>query len=345
MHISIDHSSTPAMKLTQIQMQAMFNAKERSLKEITRLAEGAGWSVVNVVKGEGGFGYVVAVPATLPSSSLPGCGRLNTIMEHPPSLVVEQQRLGTEPPTTQEAPYLEREAMMEVSRRCSSPAFESGHQLPTTNVHNVHMEEAVWRRFGGKLGLGRGFTFGLPFAFKKEGKADDVAPAFLATTVPETHPQTSHVGSGRESASLFALDINADIHSPSSSMALQSLGSSPPHRRIPKSKSLSVLRLPKIAILSSPPSSPHSKKKNGGTSASPPSPHASKPLKGMGGTTEGGTLSLPIWAAERREGKGIREGKAAARPPGLLRKRNGTLSIASVGSVNRVQLQPSSQEN
>ncbi len=52
-------------------MRVMFNAQERTLRELTALTLTAGWKVVRVTRAEGTlFGHVMAVPVEIPSESL-----------------------------------------------------------------------------------------------------------------------------------------------------------------------------------------------------------------------------------------------------------------------------------
>lgn len=52
-------------------MRVMFNAQERTLRELTALTLTAGWKVVQVTRAEGTlFGNVVAVPIDIPHESL-----------------------------------------------------------------------------------------------------------------------------------------------------------------------------------------------------------------------------------------------------------------------------------
>jgi hypothetical protein len=56
-----------------LQMLAMFNAQERTAREMRVLLASVGWDVVEVRRaaGNGGFGYVIAVPAaTSPSTTV-----------------------------------------------------------------------------------------------------------------------------------------------------------------------------------------------------------------------------------------------------------------------------------
>lgn len=48
-------------------MQVMFNSQERTLRESVTLALSAGWKIVRVSRTSGSsFGYMVAVPVTIP---------------------------------------------------------------------------------------------------------------------------------------------------------------------------------------------------------------------------------------------------------------------------------------
>ena len=52
-------------------MRVMFNAQERTLRELTALARSAGWKVVQVTRTEGAlFGHLVAVPVEIPPETL-----------------------------------------------------------------------------------------------------------------------------------------------------------------------------------------------------------------------------------------------------------------------------------
>lgn len=57
--------------LIELQMRVMFNAQERTLRELTALTLTAGWKVVRVTRAEGTlFGHIIAVPVEIPSDSL-----------------------------------------------------------------------------------------------------------------------------------------------------------------------------------------------------------------------------------------------------------------------------------
>ena len=52
-------------------MRVMFNAQERTLRELAALARAAGWQVVQVTRAEGSlFGHLVAVPVAIPPAAL-----------------------------------------------------------------------------------------------------------------------------------------------------------------------------------------------------------------------------------------------------------------------------------
>ena len=52
-------------------MRVMFNAQERTLRELTALTLTAGWKVVRVTRAEGTlFGHIIAVPVEIPPDSL-----------------------------------------------------------------------------------------------------------------------------------------------------------------------------------------------------------------------------------------------------------------------------------
>ena len=49
----------------------MFNAQERTLRELAALTRSAGWKVVQVTRAEGSlFGHLVAVPVDIPEEML-----------------------------------------------------------------------------------------------------------------------------------------------------------------------------------------------------------------------------------------------------------------------------------
>lgn len=48
----------------------MFNAQERTLREIVRLARSAGWRVTKVTRAQGSlFGHILAVPCEVPAGA------------------------------------------------------------------------------------------------------------------------------------------------------------------------------------------------------------------------------------------------------------------------------------
>lgn len=52
-------------------MRVMFNAQERTLRELAALTLSAGWKVVQVTRAEGSlFGHIVAVAVDIPPESL-----------------------------------------------------------------------------------------------------------------------------------------------------------------------------------------------------------------------------------------------------------------------------------
>lgn len=62
-------------------MRVMFNAQERTLRELAGLVRTAGWQVVQVTRTEGAlFGHLVAVPVEIPPETLtlPFCDELES---------------------------------------------------------------------------------------------------------------------------------------------------------------------------------------------------------------------------------------------------------------------------
>lgn len=52
-------------------MRSMFNAQERTLRELTALTLTAGWKIVQVSRADGSlFGHITAVPVDIPPESL-----------------------------------------------------------------------------------------------------------------------------------------------------------------------------------------------------------------------------------------------------------------------------------
>jgi hypothetical protein len=112
-------------------MRVMFNSQERTLRETVRVAGEAGWRVVRVVRSEGLFGHIVAVPGDV-------CGE------------VEVESGGEE----EEGEEGEGEGS-----RCGTPTFGSRVDLPSVEELARKFGGAVARRGGGGGDvLGRGIV-------------------------------------------------------------------------------------------------------------------------------------------------------------------------------------------
>ena len=52
-------------------MRSMFNAQERTLRELTTLTLAVGWKITRVARADGSlFGHITAVPADIPPETL-----------------------------------------------------------------------------------------------------------------------------------------------------------------------------------------------------------------------------------------------------------------------------------
>jgi hypothetical protein len=122
-------------------MQVVFNAQERTLREIVELALSAGWKVVSVARSPGSlFGHIVAVPVPIPMQKRVRAGSGSALLDagkcgSARTVGLEHGNAGAE----------EMENMESVGgSRCGTPTFGSRIDLPT-------FEEA-FARFGGERG-------------------------------------------------------------------------------------------------------------------------------------------------------------------------------------------------
>ncbi|KAF8965428.1 hypothetical protein BDZ97DRAFT_781639 [Flammula alnicola] len=145
--------------LMDLTMQVVFNAQERTLREMVALTLSAGWKVVKVTKSPGSlFGHMVAVPVTVPEqyrAMKPG-----SLDDHGSKMSVEPNREGEVTynlPRTVEKERKRRREMDIIERassRCGTPTFGSNTRLSS-------MEEAL-SRFG--AGIGRSKTMARNFS-------------------------------------------------------------------------------------------------------------------------------------------------------------------------------------
>lgn len=130
-------------------MQVMFNAQERTLREIVGLAASAGWKVTRVTKSTGSlFGYIVAVPSTIPpqarlhaSGAASCCDPTFATCGSP-----ESSKISILIPNNNHKDLDMRDGRELIERsssRCGTPTFGSRTQLS--------LVEEVLSRFGGGI--------------------------------------------------------------------------------------------------------------------------------------------------------------------------------------------------
>jgi len=125
-------------------MQVMFNAQERTLREIVALAASAGWKVTKVTKSIGSLlGYIIAVPSKVPSQhhgSSAASYRDPTFALHKSP---DKSKLLTPCAIRHHDKHEEQELIERSSPRCGTPTFGSRMQLSL-------VEEAL-SKFGGSF--------------------------------------------------------------------------------------------------------------------------------------------------------------------------------------------------
>ncbi|KAF9475206.1 hypothetical protein BDN70DRAFT_924124 [Pholiota conissans] len=165
-------SNVYCMDLT---MQVMFNAQERTLRELVMLASSAGWKVIKVTKMPGSlFGYLVAVPISIPARSEddesqilknePFCNVQASVGDHDQN---KSSRM-----TYCQSRYRKEIDIQRSSSRCGTPTFGSGMKLSSV--------EETLSRFGG--GSGRSKTY---------SRTVSSASTAMSKTVPDLKPALS----------------------------------------------------------------------------------------------------------------------------------------------------------
>ncbi|KAF9462557.1 hypothetical protein BDZ94DRAFT_1309633 [Collybia nuda] len=121
-------------------MQMMFNAQERTLREIVALTLSAGWKVVKVTRPAGSlFGHIVAVPVAIPIQNRARAGSGSALLEVPSAT----SRDGLTTDRTGVAAVDERDGMERARSRCGTPTFGSRMELPSV--------KATMAKFGGGI--------------------------------------------------------------------------------------------------------------------------------------------------------------------------------------------------
>jgi len=164
-------------------MQVMFNAQERTLREIVALAASAGWKVTRVTKSIGSlFGYIIAVPSTIPfkyrfHGSKADSYRDPAFVSHKSS----EESKATVPITIHRGDkHDERELIERSSSRCGTPTFGSRMQLSL-------VEEAL-SKFGGSFFRSRK---GTTTRTVSSSKSTSLKQAITLTPVPAVKKKSS----------------------------------------------------------------------------------------------------------------------------------------------------------
>ncbi|KAF9447111.1 hypothetical protein P691DRAFT_776367 [Macrolepiota fuliginosa MF-IS2] len=250
-------------------MQVMFNAQERTLRETVALAASAGWKVTRVTKcGASHFGYIVAVPAPIPSQIRYQSG--GAALYRDPSFVNPKSQASlkgaaifTNNPARHRDKHEERDLIERSSSRCGTPTFGSRMQLS-------FVEEAL-ARFGSAIRsrkpsakpavppkptlLKQAITLAPVPSVKKKSSPLSVPP--LATSPSPVSPTTKglpspkfHLPSSEQRAAPKRMSL-ANLRIPFSSEPVPPL----PIGRVPPSPMSPIRPLPRrssIAQLSSP---------------------------------------------------------------------------------------------
>lgn len=130
-------------------MQVMFNAQERTLREIVVLTASAGWKIVRVTKCAGSlFGYIVAVPTSVPdqsrcqfTDSVPYRGPVFTDCKSQAQSSTRIAALPSKDASQHHGKHEKRELIERSSPRCDASAFGSRTRLP--------LVEETLSKFGG----------------------------------------------------------------------------------------------------------------------------------------------------------------------------------------------------
>ncbi|RDB30841.1 4-O-methyltransferase 1 [Hypsizygus marmoreus] len=121
-------------------MQVIFNAQERTLREIVALALSAGWKVIKVTHAVGSlFGHIVAVPVPIPMQRRARAGSGSALLDVP-SLPTSKAGVSDDGNRRRKA---DMDAMERASSRCGTPTFGSRVDLPS-------FQDAL-ARFGGGI--------------------------------------------------------------------------------------------------------------------------------------------------------------------------------------------------
>ncbi|KAF9559940.1 hypothetical protein CPC08DRAFT_665869, partial [Agrocybe pediades] len=128
-------------------MQVMFNAQERTLREMNNLAASAGWKIVKVTRTVGSlFGYLVAVPVSIPVQEKDAT-RPSSPSNFPTKDALSIQTQFSETSIYDKHCRDDLEVGMDMERvgsRCGTPTFGSGTRLSS-------MQEALMRFGGGVI--------------------------------------------------------------------------------------------------------------------------------------------------------------------------------------------------
>lgn len=124
-------------------MQVVFNAQERTLREMVSLAASAGWKIIKVTRTSGSlFGYMVAIPVAIPEKEFisdPAIPDPSSASARATSISMENFKLKH----SEQKKGSELEVIERASSRCGTPTFGSNMRLSSI--------QETMTRFGGGI--------------------------------------------------------------------------------------------------------------------------------------------------------------------------------------------------
>ncbi|KAJ3569053.1 hypothetical protein NP233_g5308 [Leucocoprinus birnbaumii] len=222
-------------------MQVVFNAQERTLREIVGLAASAGWKVIRVTKSVGSlFGYIVAIPCTIPPQATLDASDATSYRD--PAFARHQSPETSNDPipvslhVTRRDKRDEQELIERSSSRCGTPTFGS-------RMHLSLVEEAL-SRFGS--GILRSRRAGTASRATSSSKSTSLKPPITLTPVPPVKKKSS------------PLSVPPTLPSPTSPTTKTQSSPKPPgptlgQRILPRRLSLANLRVTSVQLEQVPP--------------------------------------------------------------------------------------------
>ncbi|KAF8184846.1 O-methyltransferase [Pholiota molesta] len=225
-------------------MQVMFNAQERTLREMVILALSAGWKIIKVTKTPGSlFGYLVAVPVAIPQRPKEEEPELakDAFTDDAPQATVGNDKNSKMVGISYRRPnYRETIDIQRSSSRCGTPTFGSNMRLSSV--------EETFSRFAGGILRSKGVNRSVSSPYASVSKTPPALKSALSLTstsstgkkkkpspltMPPMHSSPSPVQSPRWLPSASPRNEQFKAHSPPAGSA---------SRTMPRRMSLANLR-------------------------------------------------------------------------------------------------------